>query len=713
MGRVGDFAGSYSATINNIKYEAKQDPTRKYWAIGVPFIATQDTDDVWSSSSRECNFSTVFKVKKGQTYYFYADLTEQLYVWNTDPWAVKRGAWCDPYEFAGNSGKYWGEPCVAPYLIGTEQVADISVSNANVAYVTRPQDSSKSPFPMGLYEVYFNSNTSDVVTNMPSTQTKKHDVDLELNFTPVRAGYKFLGWTQSSIGNIYASKYSDNKSTTFYAQWKIIPPPVSYVYFNSNTDDPVTNMPNTITKTHNVDLELNFTPYRFGYTFLGWTQFPIDDVYVSKYTGNKDTTFYAQWKVIKYDVTYNINLPVEFKDKITATISTRNATKYHGKDYVVSSTAKIYNLTESVTINYSNNQKWVNSSTKFTDTFTHKFSFLGWNTSADGSGTTYQNGDIITDNKNIVLYAQWHPYRDSDTFTVNKLSKVGQTKDKVYTDNYSYFARFYPRTPNQNTRIFKSVQCVVKETWQFVGWNTKENGTGTYYYEGTSYPIDTWLNVNALYGQWKLINSEYLPVTVSQPTCDGFTFLGWMHDSDEVETSTQISAVTNKDYFGTWRVNLTDYSLRVMYKSIASQLYSWHNILYRLYDRKNSLGIPVVADSEFRSDKTYSKDAIIRYKNVLYIAKSNITAGEFKSSEWTALAPHKNEKITKNHINNIITAIKYLFNNCNWYKNSGVDFSYFIKMSPITSITKLSAEIKDKLNALLIEADAYLTLKEG
>lgn len=636
MGRVGDFAGSYSATINNIKYEAKQYPGWKYWAIGVPFVATQDTDDVWSSSDRVCNFSTVFKVEKGKTYYFYADFTEQLYIWNTDPWANKRGAWCNQYEYAGNTGKYWGEPCVAPYLIGTERVANIAVTNQNVAYVTRPQDSAKSPFPMGTYDVYFNSNTSDVVTNMPSIQTKKY----------------------------------------------------------------------------NVDLNLNFTPYRFGYTFLGWTQSPIDDVYVSKYSDNKSTTFYAQWKVIKYDVTYNINIPTEFKSKVTATISVKSDTKYHGKDYAVSSTANIYNLTESVTISYSNNQKWVNSSTKLTDSFTCKFSFLGWNTRADGSGTTYKNGDKIKENNNITLYAQWHPYRDSDTFTVNKLSKVGQTKDKVYTDSHSYFARFYPRIPNQNTRIFTAVQCLVKETWQFVGWNTKVNGTGTYYNEGESYPIDTWLNVTALYGQWKLVSSEYLPVTVAQPDCKGFTFLGWMHNEDEVTTNTQISAVTNTDYFGTWRVNLTD-SLRVAYNSIASQLYSWHTILYRLYTRKNSLGIPVVADSEFSNDKTYSKNDIVCYKNVLYIAKSNIGAGEFKASDWTSLVPHKDEKITKNHINNIITAIKYLYNNCAWYKNSGIDFSYFVQMSPITSIKKLDKEMKDKLNALLTDADAYLTLKEG
>ena len=33
--------------------------------------------------------------------------------------------------------------------------------------------------------------------------------------------------------------------------------------------------------------------------------------------------------------------------------------------------------------------------------------FLGWNTKASGWGDSYSNGDMITLDKNIVLYAQW------------------------------------------------------------------------------------------------------------------------------------------------------------------------------------------------------------------------------------------------------------------------------------------------------------------
>ena len=636
MGKVGDFAGSYAATINNIEYNARQyydvatQKYWKYWVVGVPFVATQDTDDVWSSCDRTCNFSTVFKIKKGQTYYFYADFTEQLYIWNKNPWANKRGSWCNQYEYAGNTGKYWGEPCVAPYLIGTKQIANIASSNSEVAYVTRPQDSSKSPFPMGTYDVKFNSNTTDTVTNMPSTQTKQYNVDLKLDFTPSRFGYKFLGWTKSSNDNLYVTSYTENKSITFY----------------------------------------------------------------------------AQWEVITYSITYDINIPSEYDNKVVANISSRNDIKYHGKNYSINSTATIYDLTESVTINYINNQKWVSSSVNLKDSFMHKFSFLGWNTKSDGTGTTYKNGD-----KDITLYAKWHPYRDSDLFEVNKLSQLNMSEYQSYLDGTSYFAKFYPRTPDTNVRIFRNEQCYVKEVWHFTGWNTKSDGTGISFTDGNSYSIDTWLGLTTLYGQWELTSSDYQVLdSISEPKCNGYTFLGWMHDNDIMESDSSFEVVTDTEYFGVWKVDLTD-DLLVMYNAIASQLYSWHSMLYRMYKKKNSKGIEVFPTSEFSTTLSYSKGDIVCNNNVLYIAKSNTTAGDFKDSEWTSLVPYKDEKITKNHINNIFSAIKYLYNNCSWYKNSGIDFSYFIGISPIKSINKLDADMKNKLTTLLISADSYLTLK--
>jgi uncharacterized repeat protein (TIGR02543 family) len=35
------------------------------------------------------------------------------------------------------------------------------------------------------------------------------------------------------------------------------------------------------------------------------------------------------------------------------------------------------------------------------------YDFVEWNTQSDGSGKSYDEGDSVTINKNLTLYAQW------------------------------------------------------------------------------------------------------------------------------------------------------------------------------------------------------------------------------------------------------------------------------------------------------------------
>lgn len=74
--------------------------------------------------------------------------------------------------------------------------------------------------------VYFGKNTTDTVTNMPSTvsHAKGYSVIIPSN-VPVRTGYKFLGWsTSTEIGS--GTVYQPNQSaplygtTSLYALWE-------------------------------------------------------------------------------------------------------------------------------------------------------------------------------------------------------------------------------------------------------------------------------------------------------------------------------------------------------------------------------------------------------------------------------------------------------------------------------------------------------------
>ena len=58
--------------------------------------------------------------------------------------------------------------------------------------------------------------------------------------------------------------------------------------------------------------------------------------------------------------------------------------------------------------------------------------FLGWNTKEDGSGKTYQPGDLYNVNQdggNVTLYAQWEKEKYTATVKLNGGSYNGSTKD--------------------------------------------------------------------------------------------------------------------------------------------------------------------------------------------------------------------------------------------------------------------------------------------
>ena len=123
---------------------------------------------------------------------------------------------------------------------------------------------------------------------------------------PTKKGYKFLGWTGSN-GNTPSTNVSIVKGTigdkSYTANWEIITYNISYDLGGGSTS--------SLTKTYNVESNTITlpTPTRTGYTFLGWTgsngNTPSTSVSIAKgSTGDKSYT--ANWKVIQYDITYNL-----------------------------------------------------------------------------------------------------------------------------------------------------------------------------------------------------------------------------------------------------------------------------------------------------------------------------------------------------------------------------------------------------------------------
>jgi uncharacterized repeat protein (TIGR02543 family) len=113
--------------------------------------------------------------------------------------------------------------------------------------------------------------------------------------------------------------------------------------------------------------------------------------------------------------------------------------------------------------------------------------FTGWNTQANGSGTTYQPGDqIIGINDFITLYAIWT--------NVYQVIYYGNDNNEGFipVDSNLYF--------NSNIATVLGQGTLIKYGKTFAGWNTQANGSGTNYEVGDTIVISG-ANIN-LYAKW-------------------------------------------------------------------------------------------------------------------------------------------------------------------------------------------------------------------
>ena len=115
------------------------------------------------------------------------------------------------------------------------------------------------------------------------------------------------------------------------------------------------------------------------------------------------------------------------------------------------------------------------------------YSFGGWNTAANGSGTTYAPGAKISASADITLYALWVP---EYTVTYNGNGSTGGT---VPTDANTY-------NNGEAVTVADNTGTLVKSGSTFSGWNTAANGSGITYPVGSSFAMGA-ANV-VLYAIW-------------------------------------------------------------------------------------------------------------------------------------------------------------------------------------------------------------------
>ena len=280
-----------------------------------------------------------------------------------------------------------------------------------------------------------------------------------------------------------------------YAKWVLSTVKLTYDA-NGGTGAPAAD-------THSSGAQINLpasTPTRAGYTFAGWntsangggTNYSASAAYT---VPGSDTVLYAKWTAINYSLTYDANggsgAPATLLNQIINTIVT---------------------LSNSI-------PTWVG------------YTFLGWNTAANGSGTDYSAGGSFTMGAgNSTLYAKWQ----GNSYTLFYSGNGGTTI-----------------SPSSEARVAGSITAIsssipTRNGYSFAGWNTAANGSGTAYTAGANFNMP---GANAtLYAQWVAISSNVIydanggsaapagtsanfgqVVTVANgvPTRAGYTLTGW------------------------------------------------------------------------------------------------------------------------------------------------------------------------------------------
>lgn len=267
-------------------------------------------------------------------------------------------------------------------------------------------------------------------------------------------------------------------------------------------------------------------PYKEGYGFIGWVaESLVVHPHTTVYYADVYRTLKASWKANSYTIEFKPNGGVGYTDHMYAGL---------GEDETLK-----------------DNQ------------YTRRgYTFTGWNTKADGTGTSYDDEDTINlddvDNSLLTLYAQWEIIEYEVSFDAN--GGTGSMDPIVVLFEEEFEIPGY---------------TFEKEGYLFVGWNTEADGSGTLYGERQIITVDSNITLYAIWSikkytitfnsndgsgrtstqevEWDVVNN-----LVSNPfSRSGFDFVKWTTNSDGTGNSysdkQQIRIKDNLSLYAQWK----------------------------------------------------------------------------------------------------------------------------------------------------------------
>ena len=373
------------------------------------------------------------------------------------------------YDFVGWNTQADGNGTVYT----AEQDVELTKDNNSLTLYAQWEEHEKFDYEV----VYIDDSNEDSVPQVDTESVKEtyknpYEIEVDHNTYFTRENYTFIGWAIVEEVEAVAEdaeivvdylpgdviKFTESGRVVLRAVWEENPKYDYTLTYDGNggelVDGPETyNDSKSCEDTYETSREFVVDDNNFNrdhYDFIGWNTkadgtgeaYEVDAEIVFENGG--ELTLYAQWEEhekYNYLVVYNAN----FGD---------NETKFDEENVV-----SVYDTEYAI-------------HTDVNDFVRENYTFIGWNTKADGTGESYEFGAPIAltaENNAAILYAQWQENPKYDyTVTYNAgYGLVPATKDDAQNAIQTYLET-YAITVDENT--------FVRDHYDFIGWSTEKDG---------------------------------------------------------------------------------------------------------------------------------------------------------------------------------------------------------------------------------------------
>ncbi len=238
------------------------------------------------------------------------------------------GTWKSSHQTVNNyavvcrGGAVWhnSNSSASDMIMGSNQRAGYTMAGWSESSSTAASDASYeiSPTwdkgPKTIYAIWkantitckWDSQGGNAIANTSASYSSTAKVPIPSG-NPTKAGYTFAGWyTAASGGNPVSSTTSlPTSDATYYAHWSAN---TITCKWNSQGGSAVADTSDVYAPEKKVPLPAA-DPERAGYTFAGWYTDPSGGTVVLSSTSlpTADTTYYAHWTLVYYDIHYELD----------------------------------------------------------------------------------------------------------------------------------------------------------------------------------------------------------------------------------------------------------------------------------------------------------------------------------------------------------------------------------------------------------------------